>query len=41
MKTNLQFATGIALGAFMLTSPAAFAGGDKIVVGFEIGRAHV
>ncbi len=34
MKTNLQFATGIALGAFMLTSPAAFAGGDKIVVGF-------
>ena len=34
MKTNLQFATGIALGALMLTSPAAFAGGDKIVVGF-------
>ena len=34
MKTNLQFATGIALGVLMLTSPAAFAGGDKIVVGF-------
>ena len=34
MKTNLQFATGIALGALMLASPAAFADGDKIVVGF-------